>query len=275
MATSGGKGKDGPPPTECLDWKGNPWTPASKEKAAHPNSRFAAPMANNPGARARGHRSRSACRSARIIFGGRRATTLPLIFQAFNWIHGVYIGATMGSEMTAAAAGNVGQVRRDPMAMLPFCGYNMGDYFRHWLRMRKMLKRPPKVFHVNWFRKAADGHYLWPGYGENMRVLKWIVDRCRGRVPAYETPVGWMPEPGDIDMTGLDESDPNDLAEALSLNLEEWKREVLMQDEALLQALRRLAEGNDLPARAADLAAIRRLLVLSASRKLASTVAGG
>ena len=224
------EGKDGPPPAECLDWKGNPWTPASKEKAAHPNSRFAAPMANNPALAPEVNDPLGVPISA-LIFGGRRATTLPLVFQAFNWIHGVYIGATMGSEMTAAAAGNVGQVRRDPMAMLPFCGYNMGDYFRHWLRMRKMLQRPPKVFHVNWFRKAADGHYLWPGYGENMRVLKWIVDRCRGRVPAYETPVGWMPEPNDIDMTGLDESRPEDLAEALSLNLEEWKREVLMQDE--------------------------------------------
>jgi len=224
------EGKDGPPPAECLDWKGQPWTPASKEKAAHPNSRFAAPMANNPALAPEVNDPLGVPISA-LIFGGRRATTLPLVFQAFNWIHGVYIGATMGSEMTAAAAGNVGQVRRDPMAMLPFCGYNMGDYFRHWLRMRKMLKRPPKVFHVNWFRKAADGHYLWPGYGENMRVLKWIVDRCKGRVPAYETPVGWMPEPDDIDMSGLDDSNPADLDEALSLNLEEWKREVLMQDE--------------------------------------------
>jgi phosphoenolpyruvate carboxykinase (GTP) len=224
------EGKDGEPPAQCLDWKGQPWTPASKEKAAHPNSRFAAPMRNNPALAPEANDPNGVPISA-LIFGGRRATTLPLVFQAFNWIHGVYVGATMGSEMTAAAAGTVGQVRRDPMAMLPFCGYNMGDYFRHWLRMRKMLKRPPKVFHVNWFRKSKDGKFLWPGYGENMRVLKWIVDRCRGRVPAYETPVGWMPEPEDIDTTGLSDYDPADLAEALSLNVEEWKREVLLQDE--------------------------------------------
>jgi phosphoenolpyruvate carboxykinase (GTP) len=224
------EGKDGEPPAECLDWKGRPWTPASKEKAAHPNSRFAAPMQNNPALAPEANDPEGVPISA-LIFGGRRATTLPLVFQAFNWIHGVYVGATMGSEMTAAAAGTVGQVRRDPMAMLPFCGYNMGDYFRHWLRMRKMLKRPPKVFHVNWFRKGKDGKFLWPGYGENMRVLKWIIDRCRGRVPAYETPVGWMPEPQDIDVTGLSDYNPADLTEALSIDLEEWKREVLLQDE--------------------------------------------
>jgi phosphoenolpyruvate carboxykinase (GTP) len=224
------EGKDGEPPTECIDWKGRPWTPASKEKAAHPNSRFAAPMANNPALSPEANNPEGVPISG-IIFGGRRATTLPLVFQAFNWIHGVYVGSTMASETTAAAAGAVGQVRRDPMAMLPFCGYNMGDYFRHWLRMRKSLKRPPKVFHVNWFRKSADGKYLWPGYGENMRVLKWIVDRCRGRVPAYETPVGWMPEQEDIDVTGLANFNPAELVEALSVNLEEWKREVLSQDE--------------------------------------------
>ncbi|HUB68362.1 MAG TPA: phosphoenolpyruvate carboxykinase (GTP) [Candidatus Methylacidiphilales bacterium] len=227
------EGKDGDPPAECLDWKGNPWTPASKEKAAHPNSRFAAPMRNNPVLAPEVDNPQGVPISG-LIFGGRRATTLPLVFQAFNWIHGVYLGATMGSEMTAAAAGTVGQVRRDPMAMLPFCGYNMGDYFTHWLKMRKLLKNPPKIFHVNWFRKNAEGRFLWPGYGENMRVLKWIIDRCRGRVPAYETPVGWMPEPRDIDMTGLDWP-LEDLAEALSLHVEEWKREVLLQDDLFIR----------------------------------------
>jgi phosphoenolpyruvate carboxykinase (GTP) len=224
------EGKDGEPPKECIDWKGNPWTPASKEKAAHPNSRFAAPMANNP-ALAPEVNDPEGVPISGLIFGGRRATTLPLVFQAFNWIHGVYVGATMGSEMTAAAAGTVGLVRRDPMAMLPFCGYNMSDYFAHWLKMRKLLKNPPKIFHVNWFRKGADGAYLWPGYGENMRVLKWIVDRCHGRVPAYETPVGWMPEPRDIDTEGLCGCSGPQLAEALSINVEDWKREVLLQDE--------------------------------------------
>jgi phosphoenolpyruvate carboxykinase (GTP) len=224
------EGKDGEPPAECLDWKGNPWTPASKEKAAHPNSRFAAPMVNNPALAPEASDPNGVPISA-LIFGGRRATTLPLVFQAFNWIHGVYVGATMASETTAAAAGSVGNVRRDPMAMLPFCGYNMGDYFRHWLRMRKMLKRPPKVFHVNWFRKGKDGKFLWPGYGENMRVLKWIVDRCRGRVNAYETPVGWMPELEDIDTVGLTEQDIANLPETLSIEMEDWKREVLLQDD--------------------------------------------
>jgi phosphoenolpyruvate carboxykinase (GTP) len=228
------EGKDGPPPGECLDWKGQHWTPESKEPAAHPNSRFAAPMTNNPALAPEAHDPNGVPISA-IIFGGRRATTMPLVYQAFNWVHGVYVGATMGSEMTAAAVGGVGQVRRDPMAMLPFCGYNMGDYFRHWLVMRKHLAQPPRIFHVNWFRKDAQGQFLWPGFGENMRVLKWIVDRCAGRTGAHETPLGWVPGARDFDLSGMENFAPEQLDRAQQINVEEWKREVISQDELFLK----------------------------------------
>jgi phosphoenolpyruvate carboxykinase (GTP) len=227
------EGKDNPPPENLSDWQGRPWNSASGEKAAHPNSRFCSPMTNNPALDAKVDDPEGVPISG-IIFGGRRASVLPLVFQAFNWIHGVYVGATMGSETTAAAAGAVGQVRRDPMAMLPFCGYNMGAYFGHWLKMRKVIKRPPKIFHVNWFRKDRDGQFLWPGFGDNMRVLKWIIDRCHGRLGADETPLGWMPAAGDIDIEGLD-YDRARLEEALSIDVEEWKKEVLAQDELFLR----------------------------------------
>ena len=224
------EGKDGPPPAECLDWRGNKWTPDSKEKAAHPNSRFAAPMINNPMLAPEVNNPDGVPISA-IIFGGRRADTMPLVYQAFNWIHGVYIGATMGSEMTAAAAGVQGQVRRDPMAMLPFCGYNMGDYFRHWIQIRKALKYPPRVFNVNWFRRDKEGKFLWPGYGENMRVLKWIVDRCRGGADANETPLGWVPGAHSFDLEGMENFDTARLEAAQTINYEDWRREIIMQDE--------------------------------------------
>jgi phosphoenolpyruvate carboxykinase (GTP) len=228
------EGKDGPPPKECLDWKGETWTPDSTTKAAHPNSRFAAPMINNPMLAPEANDPHGVPISA-IIFGGRRADTMPLVYQAFNWIHGVYIGATVGSEMTAAAAGAVGQVRRDPMAMLPFCGYNMGEYFRHWISMRRRISRLPRIFHVNWFRKDANGAYLWPGFGENMRVLKWIVNRCNGGANAEETPLGWVPYASEFDLEGLPGYTRERLGQAQTINLEDWRRELLQQDELFMR----------------------------------------
>jgi phosphoenolpyruvate carboxykinase (GTP) len=228
------EGHDDPPPAECLDWKGHRWTPQSKEKAAHPNSRFAAPMRNNPALAPEVDDPQGVPISA-IIFGGRRATTMPLVFEAFDWTHGVYVGATMASEMTAAAMGGVGQLRRDPMAMLPFVGYNMGDYFRHWLQMRRLLADPPRIFHVNWFRKDECGNFLWPGFGENMRVLKWIIDRCRGRVGATQSPLGWVPRVEDFDLAGLAGFGAEQFAKVQAIHPEEWRRELLSQDELFLQ----------------------------------------
>jgi phosphoenolpyruvate carboxykinase (GTP) len=228
------EGKDGPPPKECLDWKGNKWTPESKEKAAHPNSRFCAPMTNNPVLAPEVNEPSGVPISA-VIFGGRRGDTLPLVYQAFDWIHGVYIGATMGSEMTAAAVGVTGQVRRDPMAMLPFCGYNMGDYFRHWVNMRHTIQHPPRVFNVNWFRKNGQGEFLWPGFGENMRVLKWIVDRCHGRVDAAETPLGWVPNAMSFDLAGLPGFSVEKFEQVQAIDNEEWRREILLQDELFMK----------------------------------------
>jgi phosphoenolpyruvate carboxykinase (GTP) len=160
---------------------------------------------------------------------------MPLVFQAFNWIHGIYIGATMGSEMTAAAVGGIGQIRRDPMAMLPFCGYNMGVYFRHWISLRKTITHPPRIFQVNWFRKDAQGNYLWPGFGENMRVLKWIVDRCHTRANGNETPLGWVPDATDLDVEGINSCTPARLEEALRINHDEWLRELHLQDELFMK----------------------------------------
>jgi phosphoenolpyruvate carboxykinase (GTP) len=219
------EGKDGPPPAHAIDWRGHDWTPASKEKAAHPNSRFATPMRNNPVLDPEVEKGEGVPISA-IIFGGRRSDTMPLVFQALDWEHGVYIGATMASETTAAATGAVGQVRRDPMAMLPFCGYNIGDYFRHWLRMGARLKNPPLIFNVNWFRKSADGKFLWPGFGDNMRVLEWIIDRCEGSEAAVKSPIGWLPRPDDLDLDELEGVPHKNIVELLGIDHEEWQKEL-------------------------------------------------
>ena len=218
------EGMDVPPPDGLLDWQGRPWKKESGEKAAHPNSRFTTPMRNNPAWSPQADDPRGVPISA-IIFGGRRASTVPLVLESMDWTHGVFMGATMGSETTAAAAGAVGVLRRDPMAMLPFCGYNMGDYFAHWLKMRGAIKNPPRIFMVNWFRKGADGNFIWPGYGENMRVLKWMVDRIKGRAKGRATPVGIVPDEAELDLKGLDL--PQSAARAaLAVNPAEWKAEL-------------------------------------------------
>ncbi len=218
------EGKDDHVPAEVTDWRGRPWQNGSTEKAAHPNARFTAPATNNPALSKLWDDPQGLPISA-IVFGGRRATTVPLVMQAFNWMNGVFFGATLGSETTAAAAGKVGVVRRDPFAMLPFCGYDMGTYFTHWLSLQARMSNPPKMFFVNWFRKDAQGNYLWPGYGENMRVLKWIVDRARLRVGGQETPFGWVPKAGDLDLSGLDIAHEK-VDEATHVDLDEWKTEL-------------------------------------------------
>jgi phosphoenolpyruvate carboxykinase (GTP) len=217
------EGMDGAVPEHLTDWRGRSWQKGSSEKAAHPNSRFTAPARQCPSISPQWENPRGVPISA-FIFGGRRARTAPLVLESFDWKHGVFVASSVASETTAAQSGAVGIVRRDPMAMLPFCGYNMGDYFGHWLAMGSAVKNPPKIFHVNWFRQDADGKFIWPGFGENMRVLRWVLGRCAGTGEAAESPIGMLPTPNAIDRHGIDVSDAT-MHELISVSKDDWKKE--------------------------------------------------
>jgi phosphoenolpyruvate carboxykinase (GTP) len=225
---------EGPPPPEGIDWLGRPWKPGMKDdegkpiKGAHPNSRFTAPISQCPSVSP----NRDGVPISAIILGGRRASLAPLVYESFNWQHGVYVGASMASERTAAQYGKQGEVRRDPMAMIPFCGYDMADYFKHWLKMGKKAVKPPKIFFVNWFRKDASGKFIWPGFAENLRILNWIIARSKGEVDAIKTPLGYIPKYEDIDMEGLDFPGER-WDELFFINTDEWKKELLAQKEFL------------------------------------------
>lgn len=217
------EGMDKNPPENAINWKGEKWNYRDGTKGAHPNSRFTAPAINCPCISDK-FEDPDGVRLSAIIFGGRRARTAPLVYQSFGWEHGVFVGSVMASETTAAATGAVGVLRRDPMAMLPFCGYNMSDYFAHWLDMGRINANPPKIFNVNWFRTDDKGNFIWPGFGDNIRVLDWIVDRCEGRIGAEETPIGYVPRPEDIDIEGTDLTRET-LRGLLSVDKEMWRAE--------------------------------------------------
>jgi phosphoenolpyruvate carboxykinase (GTP) len=217
------EGIDGAGPAGLINWKGERWE-SSKGPAAHPNSRYTVPARQSPSISPKWEAPEGVPISA-FIFGGRRARVAPLVYESFDWQHGVFVGATMASETTAAATGDVGITRRDPMAMLPFCGYNMADYFGHWLAMGKKIPKPPKIFHVNWFRKSADGKFLWPGYGENVRVLKWILERVEGRGAAEETPIGYVPAKSGLTLDGVKISGEA-LDELLRVSPDDWGPEM-------------------------------------------------
>ncbi len=234
------EGIGGPPPSGLINWKNELWD-TSKGPAAHPNARYTVPAHQSPSISPQWESPGGVPISA-FIFGGRRARVAPLVYESFDWQHGVFVGATMASETTAAATGNVGIVRRDPMAMLPFCGYNMADYFGHWLEMGKRIPKPPKIFHVNWFRKGADGKFLWPGFGENVRVLKWILERVEGRVGAEETPIGFVPSRNALTLDGLNLSSDT-VDELLEVDPEDWEQELVDSKEFLQKFGSRLPRG--------------------------------